>query len=199
MACHILKVWPRHDLEKISVDGRRNAVCRRGSRQSRCTGWMDVVQVVAGPQDFLELSERAAPFGLTGFVRRQVAGNNVRTNIAPIFCWGVDTGYWGDGRPEVRASSQISGRIGFLLLAKVRVETISEIEVRRATRGVTKVAIVCAVDQIAAQAHKVPVFPIQIQRNRRYLETYTDASGLVVLPSSFSVILRFQHSHQNNG
>jgi hypothetical protein len=88
---------------------------------------MDLVQIVAGPQDFLELSERAAPFGPTGFVRRQVPGNYVRTNIAPIFCWGIDTRYRGDGRAEVRASSQISGRIGFLLLAKVRVETISEI------------------------------------------------------------------------
>src|SRR5271156_1420190 len=130
MVGHILHVWPGHDLQKISVDGRRNAVLWRGSRQSRCTGWMDVVQVVAGPQDFLELSEGTAPFGATGFVRRQVAGNNVRTNITPIFCWGIDTRYRGDGRAEVRASSQISGRIGFLLLAKVRVETISEIEVR---------------------------------------------------------------------
>ncbi len=88
---------------------------------------MDLVQVVAGPQDFLELSERVAPFGPTGFVRRQVAGNYVRTNIAPIFCWGINTRYREGGRAEVRASSQISGRIGFLLLAKVRVETISEI------------------------------------------------------------------------
>jgi hypothetical protein len=136
---------------------------------------MDVVQVVAGPQDFYELGERAAPFGPTGFVRRQVAGNYVRTDIAPIFWWGIDTRYREDGRAEVRASSQISGRIGFLLLAKVRVETISEIDVRRATGGVTKVAIVCAVDQIAAQAHKVRVFAIQIQRNRRYLEADLDA------------------------
>src|SRR6202044_4265652 len=136
---------------------------------------MDVVQVVAGPQDFHELSERSAPFGPTGFVRRQVAGNYVRTNIAPIFWRGIDTWYREDGRAEVRASGQISRRIGFLLLAEVRVETISEIEVRRATGGVTKIAIVCAVDQIATQAHKVWVFAIQVQRNRRYLEADLDA------------------------
>jgi hypothetical protein len=81
MVGHILHVWPGHDLEEISVDGRRNAVCGRRGGQSRCTGWMDVVQVVAGPQYLLELSERAAPFGPTGFIRRQVAGNNVRTRI----------------------------------------------------------------------------------------------------------------------
>src|SRR5580692_6409458 len=141
MVGHILHVRPGHDLEKISVDGRRNAVCWRGSRQSRCTGWMDVVQVVAGPQDFLELSEGMAPFGPTGFVRRQVAGNYVRTHIAPIVCWGIDTRYREDGRAEVRASSQISGRIGFHLLAKVRIPAIRVIEVWRATGGVTKVAI----------------------------------------------------------
>src|SRR5580658_6324539 len=175
MVGHILHVWPGHDLEKISVNGRRNAVCRRGSRQSRGTGWMDVIQVVAGPQYLLELSERAAPFGPTGFIRRQIAGNNVRTHIAPIVWWRIDTRYREDGRAEVRASSQISGRIGFLLLAKVRVPAIRVIEVRRATGGMTKVAIAYGVDPIATQAHKVPVFPIQVQGNRRYLEADLDA------------------------
>jgi hypothetical protein len=81
----------------------------------------------------------------------------------------IDTRYRGDSRAEVRASSQISGRIGFLLLAKVRVPAIRVIEVRRATGGVTKVAIAYGVDPIATQAYEVPVFPIQVERNWRYL------------------------------
>jgi hypothetical protein len=39
----------------------------------------------------------------------------------------------------------------------------------------TKVAIAYGVDPIATQAHKVPVFPIQVERDRRYLEADLDA------------------------
>src|SRR5271155_179091 len=126
---------------------------------------MEVVHVDAGAHDFHELGERVAAFGPPRLVRRQVAGNNV---WAKIFTYCSNVKPWRKGWAKIRASSQISGWVGFLPLAEVRVETRSEIEVRRTAGGVTKVAIVRGVYQIAAQPHKALVLSDQVERNRRY-------------------------------
>src|SRR5271170_6722740 len=55
MVGHVVKRWPWHDLEKASVDGRRNAVCRGGSWRNVCTGRVDFIEINAGPHDLLEL------------------------------------------------------------------------------------------------------------------------------------------------
>jgi len=125
MVRHVLKVWPGHDLEETSVDRRWNAVWRSRNRKRCCTGRMKIIQVNACPQDLLEFLKRVAAFGHPRFVGRQVAGNNVWTDIIPV-AWCVEA--WGQGRTEVRASSQVRGRIGFLWLAKVGVSACGEIK-----------------------------------------------------------------------
>jgi len=51
VVCQVLVTGPRHDLEKISVDGvrrvRRKAVCSYGSRAIR----MKVIKIFAGPEN----------------------------------------------------------------------------------------------------------------------------------------------------
>src|SRR6516225_2205853 len=172
MVRHVLKVRPRHDLEETSVDRRWNAVWRSGNRERCYTGRMEVVQVDACQEDLLELRERVSPFRHPCFVWRQVAGDNVWTNIISI-TWCIEAR--GESRTEVCASCQVSGRVGFLRLAKVRVETRSEIEVGRAAGGVTEVAIGDRIHPITAQPDQVRVFSLQIQRDGGDFETQLDA------------------------
>src|SRR5271168_3728749 len=144
---HVVEVWPRHDLEKTSIYGRWNAVCWSGSRRTCRASRMDVVQVDASVHDLQELFERMAPFRQPRFVRRQVARDNVGAEITSI-TWRIETRW--KGWAEVCASSQVGGWVDFLRLAKVRVPTRSVIEVGRAARGVTRVAIGDRVHPIAA-------------------------------------------------
>src|SRR5271156_2897623 len=99
MVGHALKHWPWHDLKKIPLDGRRNAVHRRGNRRRRCTGWMEMVEIFASPHDHFKIRKRVAAFRPPGLVRRQVARNNVRTDIIPI------DGAWAGDRTEVHTSN----------------------------------------------------------------------------------------------
>src|SRR5579872_2066213 len=73
MVGHVVKHRPGHDLQKTAVHGRWNAVGWRRSRQSRCTGWMKVIEICALAEDLLELLKRVAPFWPPGLIRRQVA------------------------------------------------------------------------------------------------------------------------------
>src|SRR5271154_154252 len=128
MVGHTVKCWPGHDLKKIAIDGRRNAVCWRRNGQSCGTGWMDVIEICALPQDLLKLLKRVASFRPPSLIRSQVARDNVWTNIRSIFR-GRIAGTWGHSRTEVRASGQVSGRVDFLRLAEVWVPAIGVIEV----------------------------------------------------------------------
>ena len=166
MVGHVVKYGPRHDLEKIAVHRGWNAVCRRRSRQSRCTGWMEVIEIYASPQDLLKLQKRVAPFRPPSLIRRQVAGNNVWTNILSIFRWRIGRwlrtrrkpthgGTWGDSGKEVGPSSQISGGVGLRrpLVQKVRVPAVGVVEVWRPARSVATVAVTHSIDQKAAKSH----------------------------------------------
>src|SRR5438552_18662258 len=75
MVRHILKRGPRHDLEKITIERSVEAV--RGS--SSGTVGVEMIEVFAGPHDFIKFSKGGTPFPPAGFVRCQVAGNDVRT------------------------------------------------------------------------------------------------------------------------
>src|SRR5580698_6399751 len=111
---------------------------------------MKVVHIDAGPKDFYELSQSVTPFRQSVLVRRQVAGDDGWTHIVSI------SQAWRNvkrkGSTEGRASSQVGGRVSLLgaLREKIRVVTGQEIEIRWTAGSVTKVAIVRAVDQIAA-------------------------------------------------
>ena len=144
-----------------------------------------------------EFRERVA-FRISVFVRRQVAGDNVRPKIITI------TGAWRhikrEGLEEVGASSQVMGRVGFRrsLRKKVRVVPRKVIEIRRATGGVATVAISHGVDQIAAQAHKAPVLSSQIQGDRGDRKSLLN-SGIVAVVVRSSAGGADQHSRNDQG
>jgi hypothetical protein len=133
---------------------------------------MDVVLIDAGSQDLHELSQCLAPFRKTVFVRRQIARNDVWTKITSIGqTW---SNVKREGCKEVRASRQVSGRVGFFrpLEKKVRVVTRQEIEIRSAAGGVAEIAIRYGVYPIAAQTYKIDLIRAlsrQIELNRRDL------------------------------
>jgi hypothetical protein len=134
---------------------------------------MDVIEIYTGPQDLLKLRKRVAPFRPPVLVRRQVARNNVRTKIITK-TWAIETR--GERWTEVRASSQVGGRVGFRrpLLQKVGVMACGVIEVWRPAGGVATIAVTLSVDNEATQSYQIPALSLQIQVDRRYLETYTD-------------------------
>src|SRR5690348_18485344 len=85
---------------------------------------MDVVEVCAASQYLLELSKRVTAFRPSVLVRCQVSANDVWT------CVPVRPG----GSPNLtkgRTSRQISGRVGFLRLAKIGVSARGVVEVWR--------------------------------------------------------------------
>src|ERR1700739_4620443 len=101
---------------------------------------MEMVEIFTRPDDLHKLRKRVAALRPPGLIRRQVARNNVWTNISSIRCWRVggwlgtrrkptDRGAWGHGRTEVRASGQVGRRVDHLRLPKVGVTAIGEIEV----------------------------------------------------------------------
>src|SRR5271170_3279990 len=187
MVRHVVEVWPRHDLKKTSIYGRWNAVCWGGSRRTCRAGRMDVVHVDAGSHDLFELFERVSPFRQPRFVRRQVAGDNVGAEITSI-TRRIEA--WRESWTEVCASSQVGGWVDFLRLAKVRVPTRSVIEVGRAARGVTRVAIGDGVHPVAAQSNQVDVFSLQIQRDGRYFQAPYDARQVSVSMVVAAIVLR---------
>ena len=71
---HVLKAGPRHDLQKVAVKWRWKALAVGNA----CTGWMKVIKIFAGPQDREKLVKSVAPFRPSGFIGRQVAGDDVR-------------------------------------------------------------------------------------------------------------------------
>src|SRR5881409_466276 len=97
MVGHILKRGPRHDLENITIEGRREAVCGYGSG----TVWMQVLKVCSMPHDFQKFRKRGTPLRPASFVGRQIAGHNVRR----IWCLSK--------RSEIEPAAQIGRRINF--------------------------------------------------------------------------------------
>ena len=65
---------PRHDLEQIAVEGRRDAISVGGPG----AGGMDVIGVHAGPHDAQEGRIAVSAFGKPGGIRGQVPGDDVR-------------------------------------------------------------------------------------------------------------------------
>jgi hypothetical protein len=68
LVSHVLKIWPRHDLQELTVEWERDAAGVQGA----CASRMQVIHINASPDDLIELGVRVAPFGQSGFVRRQV-------------------------------------------------------------------------------------------------------------------------------
>ena len=98
---HVLEIEPWHDLQKTAVEWKRHAPWVDGTRR---TGGMEMVHVDSSPHDLHKLGKRVAPFRQSGFIRGQIAGENMRR------AW--------DRRTEIPAATQISRRINPLRLAK---------------------------------------------------------------------------------
>ena len=49
MVGHVMKHWPRHDLEKAAVVGRWKAVQRSGSWGNGCAGEVEVIEINTSP------------------------------------------------------------------------------------------------------------------------------------------------------
>ena len=99
MVGHVLIYDPWHYLKKIAVERRRKAVAVGGTRTSR----MEVIKILTGSHDRKKLLKRGAAFRQPGFIRSQVAGNNVWKRT---FRWKG---------PEVISATQIGRGIERLL------------------------------------------------------------------------------------
>ena len=130
MVTHGLKGGPWHDLEKITLERKQKAARVRGARTVR----VELIDVLTGPENVKKLVKRGAPYWHPGFVRRQIAGDNVRRP-------------WNQS-PEIVTAAQVDGRINHLRLAEVGVST------RRVfgcgTCAVATVTVRLKVDDVAA-------------------------------------------------
>src|SRR5437879_13909837 len=79
MVSHVLIDRPRHDLEKIPMEWRRDTFSVGGA----CAGRMYIVGIDAGAHDGFESCKGIAAFRTPSFVRRLVAGNNMRERSGP--------------------------------------------------------------------------------------------------------------------
>ena len=103
MFSHALKIGPWHNLQKIPVEGLWHAA---RIKDPWWTGWMQMIHIHASSHDLSELGKRVAPFRQPSFVRRQVAGDDMRSPTA----WRKIA--------EISSSTQIGCRIDLLRLAK---------------------------------------------------------------------------------
>ena len=103
MFSHVLKIGPWHNLQKIPVEGLWHAA---RIKDPWWTGWMQMIHIHASSHDQSELVKRVAPFRQASFVRRQVAGDDMRRTTA----WRKIA--------ETSSSTQIGCRIDLLRLAK---------------------------------------------------------------------------------
>src|SRR5712671_4994577 len=79
MFSHVLKIGPWHNLQKIPVEGLWHAA---RIKDPWWTGWMQMIHIHASSHDQNELGKRVAPFRQPSFVRRQVAGDDMRSTTA---------------------------------------------------------------------------------------------------------------------
>jgi|SRR5580700_2886670 hypothetical protein len=87
MVGHVVKYRPWHDLQLAAVHGRWNANAQ--PNVGVCvglTGWMDIIEIFASPENLLKLLKRVSPCRTPVFIRRQVAGDDDRTGIWKSSC-----------------------------------------------------------------------------------------------------------------
>lgn len=159
-----LKIGPRHDLEKISVERRvrRKAAFGYGIR----TVWMKVIKIFASPEDFEELWKGVIPFRQSSFGRRrQVAGNNGGRR-------------WPRYRRENPPSTQVGLGIDLLRLAKEWVSTPDEL---RSRAGIVAIIAATKVHQVASQSHQSAILIVQVQMNWRNFKALSNP-GIRIIP-----------------
>jgi len=123
---------------------------------------MDVVEIDSCANDLLKLRKSVAAFRPPRLVRRQVAGNNVRTEIGSI-TRVIEP--WGQGWTEIRAATEVDSGIHNRTLSKVGIPVCGIIEVWGSAAGVATVAVANGVDEITSKADQVAVFSSEVQRH----------------------------------
>jgi len=149
MVTQVFELKPRHDLEKITVEGTRNAARVESTSLTRR---VQMVHIHACSHDEAKLVKRVAPFRQSSSVGSQIAGDDVRGARYQ--------------RAEIPPSAQVRRRIDPFWLAKEWVSAREELVVSRAS-VVTIIAKAYPVYQVAAQAHQRSVPPGEIQRDGR--------------------------------
>ena len=94
---HIFKSRPRHDLEKIRIERKGQAVRRLAGRSA---ARMNVIEIRSLSDNLDEFSIRVAAFWQSGVIRRQVAAVEVWNAARP-------TGE----RTEIVTAAQVEGRV----------------------------------------------------------------------------------------
>jgi len=159
---HILEYRPRHDLEKISVERRRQTTAGQGTYTCR----MEMIEIGAGPDHLLKLRKREAARWPPGIIRSQVAADDVRVR---------DIGHQ---RTEIPAASQISRRIDLHRLVKVRVASRQELGLGAVVMAT--IAVGYGIHDIAAESDQCRIFSLQIERNRCNRKTDLDERFMVI-------------------
>src|SRR5262249_22450505 len=108
---------------------------------------MEMIEILAGLHDMEKLGKAASTFRTAGLIGRQVARHYMR-------------GVRGE-RAKVPSSTQVSCRIDDLRLSEEGIATGSKF--RGGSLGVTAVAARDGIDEIASQAHELPVLALQVQ------------------------------------
>jgi hypothetical protein len=116
---------------------------------------MEIIQIHARPHDLNKFRKRVAPYGEPGFIRCQIARDDVRG------AWRYCT--------KISAATKVGRGIDHGWLTKVWILARQELRDRWAG-AVALIAGDVGVDDVAAQSDKRPVFPVQIQGNRCYVE-----------------------------
>ncbi len=130
---------------------------------------MEVIHIYASFHDQKKLLKRVAPFRSSGFVRRQIAGDDMRR-----------TRVWREVA-EIATAAQVRRRINHLRLAEEWVSAREELVVPR-TFVVASIAVARPVDKVTAQANQRPILIAKVQRNPRgdNLKATLDSTVMVI-------------------
>src|SRR3984893_7267433 len=128
---------------------------------------MHAIQIGAGLDDETKLLEGAPPLGQSGFVGRQIPGNNQRSP------WRL--------LREDSAASQVSGRVDDRRLVTLEVGIPALREFSSGTGRMAGIAMVTHVHQVAAKPYQRPILARQVQHNRCDLEADSNSGLLAVV------------------
>ena len=149
------EVRPGHDLQEISIEWTRDAVCigRAGARR------MEVIGIDAGANGVEEMLEAIPADRFAAGIGSEVARD--------------DFGRAGNQRAEVSAAAEVGGWVGLLRLIEVRIAA-GEILARRAG-GVAAIAVAGNVYEVASETYECDILAFHIEGHRSGVQADLDA------------------------
>jgi len=152
------------------------------------TGWMQVIEIFACPEDGEEFFKTCDPLQANQFWESVLSCGEMMC-AEPIPGGGTNS-------PKSRPPPRYVCRIDLLLLAKVWVSAHGEFSSRPG--AVAAIAICLRVDDIASQSHQRPVLSFQIQMHRRDLESLLDPRIFVIVPVVAVIRLSARRTEQHS-